>query len=49
MAKDTFIENVKKKTIQNDKSFRYHHCTTKHNFQSNKDWQYYSLSLNLWN
>lgn len=44
MAKDTFIENVEtKKRYKMIKATGITIAPQKHNFQSNKDWQYYSL------
>lgn len=44
MAKDTFIENVEtKKRYKMIKAEGITIAPQKHNFQSNKDWQYYSL------
>ena len=44
MAKDTFIENVEtKKRYKMIKASGITIAPQKHNFQSNKDWQYYSL------
>lgn len=44
MSKDTFIENVEiKKRYKMIKASGITIAPQKHNFQSNKDWQYYSL------
>ena len=44
MSKDTFIENVAtKKRYKMIKATGISIAPQKHNFQSNKDWQYYSL------
>jgi hypothetical protein len=44
MSKDTFIENVAtKKRYKMIKATGITIAPQKHNFQSNKDWQYYSL------